>query len=82
MMRKRPVSGAATKGPIRGVRVDSYDIDGFGFATGNAIATTKKDDSGNFAVSLPASAEAVLVETSDGSFITEPDQETDPVKKR
>jgi hypothetical protein len=62
--------------------VDFYAIGEFGVATGNTIATTAKDDSGNFSVSLPASAGAVLVETSRGAFIDEPNREPNPVKKR
>ena len=78
----RLVSGAATKGPIRGANVAFYALDGFGFASGAAVASTTTDSSGNFSISLPASVGAVLVETRGGSFIDESDQETDPARKR
>jgi hypothetical protein len=76
----RLVSSAATEGPIRGARVYSYAIDGFVFATGNAIATTTTDDSGNFSVSLPASARAVLVVTSGRPLLMSPTKNLIPSK--
>ena len=76
------ITGAATKGPISNASVLFYEVDAFGFALGDALATTTTDAAGNFTVSLPAMTAPVLVETRGGSFIDESDQQTDVALKR
>ncbi|MFT7133475.1 MAG: hypothetical protein ACI81O_002191, partial [Cyclobacteriaceae bacterium] len=76
------ITGAATKGPIRGASVALFAMNEFGFAQGAALATTTTDGTGNFSVSLPTGTGLVLVETRGGSFIDESDQEPNPALKR
>ncbi len=76
------ISGAATKGPISNATVAFYEIDAFGFALGEALATTTTDTTGNFTITLPSTTSPVLVETRGGAFIDESDQETDALLRR
>ncbi|MFT7468144.1 MAG: hypothetical protein ACI8PP_001389, partial [Candidatus Pseudothioglobus sp.] len=76
------ITGAATKGPIRGASVAFYAINEFGFPLGSPIANTTTDNTGNFTATLPAGTGAVLVETRGGAFIDESDQEPDLTLKR
>jgi len=76
------VTGAATKGPIRGANVAVYALNEFGFSQVIALATTITDATGNFTVSLPAGTGLVRVGTRGGAFIDELDQQPDPALKR
>jgi hypothetical protein len=76
------VTGAATKGPIRGATISFFVMDDFGVATGTALAIVTSDDSGGFSVDLAGVTIPVLVQSRGGSFIDESDQEPDPALRR
>ncbi len=79
----RQISGAATKGPIADALISVYEIDDTGAPIGSAVATSTSDSSGEFSVSLPASAFGMLlVKTSGGSFIDESDTRPLDQKRR
>jgi hypothetical protein len=76
------ISGAVTKGPVAGATLSLFEMDAFGQAIGNAVATGTTTTDGNFSITVPANSGNLLVIAGGGSFIDESDQEPDPALKR
>ncbi|NND59321.1 MAG: HYR domain-containing protein, partial [Gammaproteobacteria bacterium] len=78
----RTVSGQVAKGPLDGALVEVFAVDDHGQAQGPAIATSLTDANGNWAVSLSADDQPLLVRSSGGRYVDEADPEPDPAQRR